>query len=317
MLAAKKSTLNTVSLHFENSLYSEKKYQDELVQQLSCKHHSFLLSETDFHHSLPGIIKAMDLPCCDGINTWYISKFAKESGLKTVLSGIGGDEIFGGYPSFSRIKMASLLANLPGKFLRGGTLLRSKKFRRLSYLSIDGAIGKYLFLRGHFIPSAIAAHLDMDELEVWKILEEVPAVPVIEHLTYGNQASWLETNLYMQNQLLRDADVMSMAHGLEIRVPYLDKDFLKTVFALCSTVKYQGKNGKQLLVDAFGQQLPSSIWNRPKMGFSFPFAEWFSDSRYGNTGNPKMDAAFTKFKEGKPHWSHFFTIMLLASHNNE
>ncbi|HOZ79835.1 MAG TPA: asparagine synthase (glutamine-hydrolyzing) [Ferruginibacter sp.] len=317
MLAAKQTTLSTVSLHFENSLYSEKKYQDELVKQLSCEHHSFLLTEENFHQSLPGIIKAMDLPCCDGINTWYISRFAKESGLKTVLSGIGGDELFGGYPSFSRIKMASLLAKMPGKLLRASSKGQSKRFRRLGYLSINGAVGKYLFLRGHFIPSDIAAHLGMDEAAVWQILEETPLVPGIDYLSYGNQASWLETNLYMQNQLLRDADVMSMAHGLEIRVPFLDKEFLKTVFAISSNIKYQGKNSKQLLVDAFGHQLPASIWNRPKMGFSFPFTEWFANSRYAATGNREVDAAFIKFKEGKLHWSHFFTLMLLASHNNE
>ncbi len=317
LLAAKKSDLTTVSLHFENSLYSEKKYQDELVKQLSCKHHPFLLTEEDFHHSLPGIIKAMDLPCCDGINTWYISRFAKETGLKTVLSGIGGDELFGGYPSFSRIKMASYLANSPGNFLRAGRIMKSKKFSRLCYLSIRGAVGKYLFLRGHFIPSAIAAHLGIEEASVWKILEETPVLQDIDYLSYGNQASWLETNLYMQNQLLRDADVMSMAHGLEIRVPYLDKDFLKTVFAINSNIKYKGKNGKQLLIDAFGDQLPGSIWNRPKMGFSFPFTEWFANSRYAHSGHRQMDAAYNRFKEGNLHWSHFFTMMLLASYNNE
>jgi len=317
MLAAKETALNTVSLYFDNSLYSEKKYQDELVKQLSCKHSDYLLTEDDFHHSLPGIIKAMDLPCCDGINTWFISRFAKECGLKTVLSGIGGDELFGGYPSFNRIQMASCLSRLPGSFLRAGRLMQSKKFRRLCYLSIGGAVGKYLFLRGHFIPSDIAARLDMGEEAVWKILEETPVLPDIEYLSYGNQASWLETNMYMQNQLLRDADVMSMAHGLEIRVPYLDTGFLKSVFAIESKIKYKGKNGKQLLIDAFGHQLPGSVWNRPKMGFSFPFTEWFGNSRYADNGNRDMDAAFIKFKEGELHWSHFFTLMLLAEYSNE
>jgi asparagine synthase (glutamine-hydrolysing) len=317
MMAAKQQQLNTVSLYFDNSDYSEKKYQDELIKQLSCEHHQFLLTEEDFHISLPGIIKAMDLPCCDGINTWYISKYAKESGLKAVLSGIGGDELFGGYPSFDRIQMASWLAKMPAKLLRAGRLMQSKRFKRLCYLSIDGATGKYLFLRGHFVPSDIAAHLDMEEAAVWKMLEETPVLPDINYLSYGNQASWLETNMYMQNQLLRDADVMSMAHGLEIRVPFLDKDFLQTVFSISSNVKYQGKNGKQLLIDAFGSELPRSIWNRPKMGFSFPFAEWFGNSKYAVTGNKKVDAGFGKLKEGQMHWSQFFTLMLLANYRNE
>lgn len=318
MLAAKERALNTISLFFENSRYSEKKYQDKLVQQISCTHNRFLLTEEQFHTSLPGIIKAMDLPCCDGINTWFISMFAKQSGVKTVLSGIGGDELFGGYPSFDRMKTASLLANwVPAKFLRAGRLMQSKKFRRLCYLSINGAVGKYLFLRGHFVPSDIAVHLNMDEAAVWKILETSPVLPDINYLSAGNQASWLETNMYMQNQLLRDADVMSMAHGLEIRVPFLDTDFLKMVFSIHSDLKYKGKGSKQLLIDSFNHQLPRSIWDRPKMGFSFPFTEWFANNRYSNTGNKTVDDAFPIFKEGGLHWSQFFTILLLATYGNE
>jgi len=318
LLAGKKQQqLNTVSLYFENGQFSEKKYQDELLKVLPCEHHQFLLTEENFHHSLPNIIKAMDLPCCDGINTWYISKYAKESGLKTVLSGIGGDELFGGYPSFSRMGMANILSTLPGNFLKAGRFAQSKKLRRLCYLSINGAVGKYLFLRGQFVPSDIAAHIGIDEAAVWRLLEETPGLPDIDYLTTGNQASWLETNMYMQNQLLRDADVMSMAHGLEIRVPYLDKEFLKMVFAIQTDIKYSGKMGKQLLIDSFSSILPQSIWDRPKMGFSFPFADWFANSPYAHTGNKAVDAAFIKFKNGQMHWSQFFTHILLANYGNE
>ena len=318
LLAAKKQQrLNTVSLYFDNNEYSEKKFQDELLKQFSCEHHQFLLSENDFHNSLQSIIKAMDLPCCDGINTWYISKYARQSGLKAVLSGIGGDELFGGYPSFNRIRTASLLSSLPDKMLKAGRFAQSKKLRRLCYLSIDGAVGKYLFLRGQFVPSDIAAHLGANEASVWKILEELPQLPNLEHLSAGNQASWLETNMYMQNQLLRDADVMSMAHGLEIRVPYLDKEFLKLVFKIQSDIKYKGKLGKQLLIDAFSSELPQSIWDRPKMGFSFPFKEWFGNSQYANTGIAQVDAAHIKLQNGQMHWSQFFTLMLLAFYGKE
>lgn len=78
----------------------KKKYQDLVVQQLGCPNSQQVLDVPQFHKSFPGIIKAMDLPGCDGINTWFISKYAKEAGLKAVLSGVGGDELFGGYPSF-------------------------------------------------------------------------------------------------------------------------------------------------------------------------------------------------------------------------
>ena len=309
--------LNTVSIYFEDGNYSEKKFQDELLKNLSCSHQQFLLGENDFHASLPSIITAMDLPCCDGINTWFISKYAKESGLKAVLSGIGGDELFGGYPSFKRINTALLLSYLPDKILRAGRFTEYKKLRRLCYLSIKGPVGKYLFLRGQFIPSDIAKYLNADEAEIWNILEQQPQLPDISFLSPPNQASWLETNMYMQNQLLRDADTMSMAHGLEIRVPYLDKEFAQLAFKIQSNIKYSGHLGKQLLIDSFKDIIPQLIWDRPKMGFSFPFKEWLSHSSYATAKDgADLNAYHTKLINNQMHWSQFFTLLLMHSYGN-
>ncbi|MBL0358844.1 MAG: asparagine synthase (glutamine-hydrolyzing) [Chitinophagaceae bacterium] len=309
--------LNTVSLYFEDQDYSEKPFQDTLLKQLSCSHHQFLLKETDFHYNLPAIIKAMDVPCCDGINTWFISKYAKDSGLKAVLSGIGSDELLGGYPSFHRMRTSMLLSKMPDSFLRAGRFANSKILRRLCYLSIKGPVGRYLFLRGQFIPADIAAFLNTDEHSVWKILEEEPVLPQIDHLSPGNQASWLETNMYMQNQLLRDADVMSMAHGLEIRVPFLDKDFINLIFKIQSNIKFHGKLGKQLLIDAYKDSLPEMIWNRPKMGFSFPFKQWLGNDIYSNAPDGQnLTAYHEKLKADKMHWSQFFTLLLMHSYGN-
>ena len=309
--------LNTVSIYFEDGNYSEKKFQDELLKNLSCSHQQFLLGENDFHASLPSIISAMDLPCCDGINTWFISRYAKESGLKAVLSGIGGDELFGGYPSFKRINTALLLSHLPDKILRAGRFTQYKKLRRLCYLSIKGPVGKYLFLRGQFIPSDIAKYLNADEADIWNILEQQPSLPDISFLSPPNQASWLETNMYMQNQLLRDADTMSMAHGLEIRVPYLDKEFAQLAFKIQSDIKYSGHLGKQLLIDSFKDIIPQLIWDRPKMGFSFPFKEWLSDSSYATAKDgADLNTYHTKLINNQMHWSQFFTLLLMHSYGN-
>ena len=307
--------LNAVSIYLESKEFSEKKYQDVLIKQLSCNHHQFLLKEEDFHTHLPSIIQAMDLPCCDGINSWFISKYAKESGLKAVLSGIGGDELYGGYPSFNRIGKALLLQQLPNKVLWAGRFSNSRLLNRLAYLSIEGAIGRYLFLRGQFIPVEIARHLNMDEAEVWSILQSQPIVPNIDYLTPPNQASWLETNLYMQNQLLRDTDIMSMAHGIEMRVPFLDKEFVQLSLQISSTVKYRGKLGKQLLIDAYKDNLPEIIWNRPKMGFAFPFKEWFSNPKYSRSQTGKdFSDIHTRLKNSQLHWSQFFTLLMLEEY---
>jgi asparagine synthase (glutamine-hydrolysing) len=311
----KHTQLNTLSLHFEDNSYSEKKYQDLVLQNLNCRHSQYLLKQQEFHHFFPSVIKAMDLPSCDGINTWFISRLAKQNGLKAVLSGIGGDELYGGYPSFKRMSKALLLQRLPKLLLKAGHATGLKKIRRLAYLSINGAVGEYLFLRGLFVPAEIARHLNADEADIWKILGEQPQPEDISHLTPENQASWLEMNLYMQNQLLRDSDVMGMAHGVEIRVPFLDKEFLNLSLQLKSSIKYKGQLGKQLLIDAFKNLLPEPVWNRPKMGFSFPFKKWLMQDGYVKESftskHPKDLKHYQSFIKGDLHWSQLITLLLL------
>ncbi len=317
ILAAKyqKATLKTLSIIFEEANYSEKKYQDLVINQLECANWQESLTEKEFQKQLPGIINAMDMPGCDGINTWFISKYAKESGLKAVLSGVGGDELFGGYPSFNRIDKVNWIEKLPAALLRSGRYSGSKKLKRMTYLSLGGAKGLYLFLRGQFSPVNIARQLGMSEGEVWNVLEVQPQLHPIDCLSSGNRASWIETNLYMQNQLLRDSDVMSMAHGIEIRVPFLDRDFVNLVQSIKSDIKYSGIFPKQLLIDSFVDILPEQVWNRPKMGFSFPFAQWMRNSEFVQDtmhgAGPAGTANFKKFSEGQMHWSQLMSLLLL------
>jgi len=310
--------LNTLSLYFSENKYSEKKYQDMVLQRLSCNHHQHLLSEQEFHNNFPRIISDMDLPSTDGINTWFISKYAKEIGLKAVLSGVGGDELYGGYPSFSRMNKVNMLEKLPNAILKNAAFAESKKLRRLVYLSLGGAKGKYLFLRGHFTPVEIAQQLGMSESKVWDIIKEEPVLDTIENLSPGNQAGWIEMNLYMQNQLLRDSDVMSMAHGVEIRVPFLDKDFITMSMQIQSSAKYAGNYKKQLLIDTFKDILPEPIWNRPKMGFAFPFKEWLAKDEFVKgsiyASGDAAKSSYKKFLAGEMHWSQLMTLVLLQQH---
>ena len=310
--------LNTLSLYFSETQYSEKKYQDLLQQNLSCNHFQYLLTSQEFDNYLPAIISDMDLPSTDGLNTWFISKYAKQAGLKAVLSGIGGDELFGGYPSFNRMRVVNTLEKLPNNFLKSSVHLNSKKLRRLCYLSLGGTKGKYLFLRGHFIPSEIANHLNMDERQVWRILKDKPVLTGINNLSLKNQASWMEMNLYMQNQLLRDSDVMSMAQGVEIRVPFLDKDFINLSLQIKSAIKFAGNFKKQMLIDAFSNVLPEPIWNRQKMGFTFPFKEWLSKNEFVKSSiyssGDSAKKGYKNFLQDKIHWSQLLTLVLLQHH---
>ena len=309
--------LHTLSIHFSEEKYSEKKYQDILARRLNSTHHSFLLQEQDFHKHFSAILGAMDMPSCDGINTWFISKFAAAEGLKAVLSGIGADELFGGYPSFSRMKAALALQRLPDAVLQNAANARLKKLSRLAYLKIEGIRGLYLFLRGHFTPAQIAAQLGGYEKDIWNVLETMPASPSPVNIEAGNIAGSMEFNLYMQDQLLRDADVMSMAHGLEIRVPFLDNEVIRPVFSMSEKIKFNNKIPKEILIKAFADELPDEIWKRKKMGFSFPFAEWLRNSEYfanlAQSKNPETRRACLDFMNGKLHWSRIMSLIVLHS----
>ena len=309
--------LKTLSLYFKEEQFSEKKFQDSIIARIQCKYYQHLLTEKEFRESFPSILSDMDMPSCDGVNTWFISKYAKEHGLKAVLSGIGGDELFGGYPSFNRISIAQQLQQLPSGMLLQAKRSRDKRFNRLSYLSLEGIKGLYLFLRGQYIPGQIARQLGADEKQVWSLLEDHAALPTLTTLNPKNKASWMELNMYMQNQLLRDADVMSMAHGVEIRVPFLDDEVIKTVLSIAPSIKYKGAIPKQALIDAFKDRLPEAVWNREKMGFSFPFTQWLNESAFVKDtmekGNSAARSSYQKFKEGNLHWSHLMSLILLQT----
>lgn len=315
----KHTSLNTLSVYFEEKEYSEKKYQDIIKQKLQCDHHEYLLKEEEFHLSLEQILNSMDMPSCDGINTWFISKHAASLGLKAVLSGIGGDELFGGYPSFNRITASRMLQEMPRALLNAGKRSSFKRLNRMTYLNMDGIKGIYLFLRGHFSPIEIARHLGTYERDVWEILNEQPVFNNISNIDNRNQAGWMEFNMYMQNQLLRDADVMSMIHSVEIRVPFLDDDVIRLACKITPETKYEGPLTKQVLINSFSEILPREIWDRPKMGFSLPFAKWLSSSTYVKElmqrSNKRSKESYRKFLKGELHWSHMMSLIILSKNN--
>ncbi len=315
-LAAKQQEeqLVTLSLYFKDKDFSEKPYQDIMISELGCLNNQWMLQQEDFHEALPTIFNDMDMPSCDGINTWFISRYAKEAGLKAVLTGIGGDELLGGYPSFNRMNYASNLQKLHPALLGASEYSGLKQLNRICYLKMNGIKGKYLFLRGYFTPNEIARQLNMDETEVWRVLNELPVLQDISTLSSKNQASWMEFNLYLQNQLLRDADVMGMCHGVEIRVPFLDDDFIKLSTHISSDIKYQGRKLKPLLTESFKQTIPTSILNRPKMGFTFPFEAWMKENalvQTMSTGNNMNRKAYESFIKGKLHWSKMMALLLV------
>jgi len=305
--------LNTVSINFENLQFSEKVYQDEVLNQVNAKHALYTVDQQIFDNNLPTALAAMDQPTADGINSWFVNYYAKENGLKAVLSGIGADEIFGGYPSFKRMGLINKLSLLPKFIIKKALKLKDQRFKRAYYLSYQNTVGKYLFLRGFFTPDDIAELLGISIAKVDETLinMDIPAIP--KHLAAEEQASWLETNLFMQNQLLKDTDSMSMQHAIEVRVPFLDQDLIELLKHIPNDIKFKTDKPKGLLVNSFINLIPHKIWDRPKMGFTFPFQFWLKDNAHFLANmelkqNEKASNLIADFKVGNLHWSKALAI---------
>ena len=215
------------------------------------------------------------------------------------------------------MQTALTLQHTPNRLLGIAGKTGLKKMSRTAYLKMQGIRGVYLFLRGHFTAGEIAVQLGASENEIFNILSDFPASPELSGLGSGNTASWMEFNFYMQDQLLRDADVMSMAHGLEIRVPFLDNEVIRTAFSVSEKIKFGNDLPKALLVRAFEDRLPAEIWKRKKMGFSFPFAEWLRNSEFvkqlEHHQNPHTRKAYADFMCGKIHWSRIMSLVVLEN----
>jgi asparagine synthase (glutamine-hydrolysing) len=307
----KKEQLKTISIFFNEKNYDEQAYQRVVLDRVSGQNFSHLVKQDDFETFLPQIINAMDMPTTDGINSWFISKYAHEDGLKAVLSGVGADEYFGGYPSFNRMRYLGYLRKLPPFLFSAIKGLLPDHYKKLTFLVNNHSAADYLLLRGLFSPGDIAKALDTDDKQVREVLFNDFEIP---HLGPYDQeyASWFEANLYMQNQLLRDTDVMSMNHGLEVRVPFLDEDFTNLAESIAPEIRFNSQQPKKILIDSFNGLLPEAVWNRPKMGFTFPLQQWMSQYKPISDNSlyqGKMAKDVIKnFKNNRIHWSKAFAL---------
>jgi asparagine synthase (glutamine-hydrolysing) len=277
------SPVETFSVTFEESEFSEARYARLIADKFRTRHHEIRLKPEDFLQQLPEALRAMDHPSGDGPNTYVVSRATKNAGITMALSGLGGDELFAGYDVFRRmagLRSKQWLNLLPGFSKRmGGSLLKAMRpgvasekkaallsLQRISFeeaypltrqVMLDGTLKKILAAD----PPANAVALMIRELSATDPGRLLSAV------------SRAEITTYMQNVLLRDTDQMSMACALEVRVPFLDVELVEFVLSLPDEVKYP-HTPKKLLIDAMGDALPREIIDRPKMGFTLPFKEW-------------------------------------------
>jgi asparagine synthase (glutamine-hydrolysing) len=313
LLAAenRKENLHTLSIVFEEKAFSEGYYQQLIIKKTGARHQSFLVTKEVFNQYLEDALKAMDQPSIDGINTYFISKYAKESGLKAVLSGLGADELFGGYPSFEQQKKMKYVQKIPGRMLRGLKHLPDQRMRKLSYAALPFSTAEYLSYRGIFTPHAAAHLLNIQEQEIENDLEKMSKHYLLNGLEDGNRISWLETNFYMQNQLLKDSDFMSMWHGLEIRVPFLDKEVMLMAGHISQALKFNPAMPKYMLVKAFEKELPEEIWKRKKQGFTFPFAGWLKENEFIKPANANEHKLYGAFQQHRLSWGRYWCALLM------
>jgi len=260
-------------------------------QAYGAEHRVRMVAAAEFRSDLPNIVAAMDQPTIDGINTWFVSKAAREQGLKVAVSGLGGDEMFGGYPTFADVPAWVGLCR-PMSGIRGlGTLSRiaistaqaaipigSPKLAGMLELGSSYA-GAYLLRRGLFMPWELERMMGPDMaragLDRLRPLELIGAVLEPEPGSDFARVAALETAIYMRNQLLRDTDWASMAHSIEVRVPLVDTVLLATIARVVKTP------AKAALAAAPAQPLPAAIIDRAKTGFSTPVARWLDDTTVG------------------------------------
>ncbi len=302
-----KERLHTLSLVFNEKDLSEAYYQDIVVDRYRTEHTKYLIDDTLFLSSIDAFTASFDQPSIDGLNTFFVSKAARESGLKTVLSGIGGDEIFYGYGSFRNAGKLKMLSRMPKLLV--SLLQQSRKYKKLELLQIDNALSCYLPTRGLFTPTEIAKLMEIDRSMVYQTISKLWEMYNSAHIDKSDDTiSFFELNLYMKNQLLRDADVFGMANSLEIRVPFLDKALVDYVLCIEPKHKYDRKTNKIILADAVKELLPPEILHRPKMGFTLPFAYWFRKHIDTFDIDPHIKK---RFANGVLHWSRVWALLVL------
>jgi len=325
--------LETVTLAFDVPQLDEGALAARAARLYGTQHHEIRLRVEEVRERIPDAIAALDQPTIDGVNTYFVSEAAARAGLKVAVSGVGGDELFGGYESFHRIPQVRALHRrlgvLPGASALasagGGALERLALPRRAAKLVRalrhgSDAYGAYFAERGLFSPPEVRALLHPDLHEA--VDRCGPAAWLrgrldLERIDAGDRISALELRQYLQVQLLRDTDAASMAHSLEVRTPLVDRELLR---ALAEVPAHQRQAGpaKRLLREAPKPPVPADLWDRRKQGFTLPFEHWLRSGAIETSlpEHPALDAAamqrvVQRFRKGGLHWSRPWALTVL------
>jgi asparagine synthase (glutamine-hydrolysing) len=334
---------NTFSLVFtesEEKEFNEAQYSRAVARCFGAEHHEIPVLQQDMLAILPDALCAMDQPTIDGINTYLVSARTRAAGVKVALSGLGADEMFAGYSNFRHVPRMELfskyLGQLPKRARRPLSAFaalfaaRDDRNRKVAELVAgdDSTVHPYFLVRMLF---GAAERKDLfhapDHQDLSQSLDRVLQASIAEShsLDPVNRVSYLESRWYMRNTPLRDADFMSMAHGLELRVPFLDRALVEACFRIPGNKKLQGDSPKSLLLRSLGVDLPPEIVNRPKRGFTLPWERWLRGEMRAVVENTMLEsvwdqtsinpsgvrAVWERFLAGGTSWSRPWSLFVL------
>ncbi|MGI8838996.1 MAG: asparagine synthetase B family protein [Pyrinomonadaceae bacterium] len=336
--------VHTFTVAFPEKEFSEAEIARRTAATLGTTHQELMLSGDEMLARLSDAVGALDQPSMDGINTYFVSWGATQAGLKVTLSGLGGDEVFGGYQTFARTahfqRLATLGNNMP-RSLRtavasavtgaGGHFVSQDAARKLTAIFSSGESlpDAFYFGRTVFTPAQVAAlfgaHKANGATPPWRTWLAETALQARELDAFA-AVTCMEARSYLVNTLLRDTDSMSMAHSLEVRVPFLDHPLVEFVTHLPQAAKLRKGIPKALLVEALSDLLPLEVVGQKKRGFTFPWAEWLRGPLKTRVENglselspalrEVLDAKETRriwddYLEGKTSWSRPWTLYVL------
>jgi asparagine synthase (glutamine-hydrolysing) len=336
--AAGHTDLRTYTVVVDDASYSEEPLAAATAARFATRHHTLRVEALDIRRDLDRVIRHLDQPTADAVNTFYVARAVAATGIKAVLSGIGGDEMFGGYSSFSRIPNGLALGRALGPLIRAtGTaaaaVLPAWRAAKWQHFVSDPALpSAYRSQRGLFMPEEWAGLLGPALLDPG-VREEADAALADAELRFFQPAgpetalastARMETRGFLASQLLRDVDVMSMAHGLEVRMPFVDHRLQEAIWpALGTHPRLAG--GKRLLVDSVPTALPAAVVDQPKRGFTLPFAAWLGGPLGGDIrdgiealatrqwiARPAAAQVWDAWVGGQAHWSRVWALGMLG-----
>jgi asparagine synthase (glutamine-hydrolysing) len=288
LAARERGGVHTLTVTFPEREFSEAEIARRTAQKLGATHRELVLSGEEMLARVDEAAAALDQPSMDGVNTYFVSWAARQAGLKVALSGLGGDEVFGGYSTFQATAQAKRVAAAARRVPAGVRTATAPAVARLAgradagrkaaavWQEPDALPQEYFFTRALFTPAQVDNLLNGQPVSVehdwlgW--LESVTRQA--EQFDSFTAVSWLESRSYMLNTLLRDTDSMSMAHSLEVRVPFLDHPLIEFMAALPLEEKQRRGVPKSLLIDALGDLLPPDVVNKTKQTFTLPWEHW-------------------------------------------